>query len=132
MTTNTQSFLTEHATSHLMDYQIQKINRQIQDFIHVNQEIDHYHFDVCPKCGKKHPRLIKAGLANSGKQMLKCKDCGKRFVVDRGQLTFYSHQPADKWNELIIDTLEGNSLQHTVASIDVHEMTVFRMRHKFL
>ena len=37
MTTNTQSFLTEHATSHLMDYQIQKINRQIQDFIHVNQ-----------------------------------------------------------------------------------------------
>ncbi|MBM6766232.1 hypothetical protein H5996_10075, partial [Faecalicoccus pleomorphus] len=55
MTTNTQSFLTKHVTSHLMDYQIQKINRQIQDFIHVNQEIDHYHFDVCPKCGKKHP-----------------------------------------------------------------------------
>lgn len=73
MTTNTQSFFTKHVTSHLMDYRIQKINRQIQDFIHVNQEIDHYHFDVCPKCGKKHPRLIKAGLANSGKQMRSVK-----------------------------------------------------------
>ena len=55
MTTNTQSFLTKHATSHLMDHQIQKINRQIQDFIHVNQEIDHYHFDVCPNVVKTSP-----------------------------------------------------------------------------
>lgn len=31
--------------------------------------------------------------------MLRCKECGKRFVVDRGQLTFYSYQDQSKWNE---------------------------------
>lgn len=39
--------------------------------------------------------------------MLRCKECKKRFVVDRGQLTFYSHHDQSKWNELILDTLNG-------------------------
>lgn len=51
------------------------------------------------KCGYYHPYLVKSCFANSGKQMLRCKECGKRFVVDRGQLTFYSHQDQSKWNE---------------------------------
>ena len=50
-----------------------------------------FHFEYCPKCGCYHPRLVKSGFANSGKQMLRCKECGKRFVVDRGQLTFYGY-----------------------------------------
>ena len=53
--------------------------------------MDTYHFEYCPKCGCYHPRLVKSGFTNSGKQMLRCKECEKRFVVDRGQLTFYSH-----------------------------------------
>ena len=70
---------------------------------------------------------------NSGKQMLRCKSCGKRFVVDRGQLTFYSHQDQSKWNELILDTLNGVSLKETVAKINVNERNnVFNMRHKLL
>ena len=52
--------------------------------------------------------------------------------MDRGQLTFYSHQDQSKWNELILDTLNGVSLKETAAEIDVNEMTVFRMRHKLL
>ena len=50
-----------------------------------------YHFEYCPECGCYYPRLVKSGFANFGKQMLRCKECGKRFVVERGQLTFYSH-----------------------------------------
>ena len=37
-----------------------------------------------------------------------------------------------KWNDLIIETQNGNSLLHTAAKIDVHKSTAFRMRHKYL
>lgn len=47
-----------------------------------------YNFEYCPKCGYYHPRLVKSNFTNSGKQMLRCKECVKRFIVDRGQLTF--------------------------------------------
>lgn len=101
MNTTQNQYLNEQTTSHLMEYQIQKINRQIQDFMNTNKEVEQYHFEVCPKCGKLHSHLVKGGFSNSRKQMLQCKDCGKRFVVDHGQLTYYSHQSPDKWNDLI-------------------------------
>ena len=94
--------------------------------------MDTYHFEYCPKCGCYHPHLINSGFANSGKQMLRCKSCGNLFVVDRGQLTFYSHQDQSKWNELILDTLNGVSLKETAAKINVNERNVFNMRHKLL
>ena len=50
--------------------------------------MDTYHFEYCPKCGCYHHRLVKSGFANSGKQMLRCKECGKRFVVDHASLLF--------------------------------------------
>lgn len=128
----TQTYLSENIISQLMDYQISKVNRIIRDFLDANKEANEFHFDVCPKCGQKHPRLVKGGFANSGKQMFRCLECNKRFVVDHGQLTYYSHQSQDKWNDLIIDTIAGKSLLSTAAKLDVDEKTVFRMRHKFL
>lgn len=56
----------------------------------------------------------------------------KYFVVERGQLTFYFHQDQSKWNELILDTLNGVSLKETTAKINVNECNVFNMRHKLL
>ena len=47
--------------------------------------------------------------------MLRCKECGKRFVVDHGQRTFYFHQDQSQWNELIMDTLNGAFLKETAA-----------------
>ena len=85
------------------------------------------HFEYCPKCGCYHPHLIKSGFANSDKQMLRCKSCGKRFVVDRGQFTLYSHQDQSKWNELILDTLNGVSLKEKAAKINVNERNFFNM-----
>ena len=64
--------------------------------------------------------------------MLRCKECGKRFVVDRGQLTFYSRQDQFIWNELILDTLNGVSLKETAAKINVNVRNFFNMRHKLL
>ena len=113
-------------------FQIEKIDREITDYLDTNNKMNTYHFEYCPKCGCYHPHLIKRGFANSGKQMLRCKECGKRFVVDRGQLTFYSHQDQSKWNELILDTLNGVSLKETAAKINVNERNVFNIRHKLL
>ena len=55
--------------------------------------VHEYVFEYCPKCGVHHPVLIKAGKANSGKQIY--------------QLTYYSHQSEQKWNQLIDDTVQG-------------------------
>ena len=58
--------------------------------------MDTYHFEYCPKRGCYHPHLVKSGFANSGKQMLRCKECGKRFVIDHDQLTFRIMKPGRK------------------------------------
>lgn len=47
--------------------------------------------------------------------MLRYKECGNRFVVEHGQLTFYSHQEQFKWNGLVLDTLNGVSLKETAT-----------------
>ena len=84
-----------------------------------------YHFEYCPKCGCYHPHLIKSGFANSGKQMLRCKSCGKRFVVDRGQLLFILTKTNPNGMNFILDTLNGVSLKETAAKINVNERNVF-------
>ena len=131
-TINSSNFLLPNIADKLCSYQKERVSLMINDFIEINKQMDSYHFEYCPKCGCYHPRLIKSGFANSGKQMLRCKECGKRFVVDCGQLTFYSHQNQSKWNELILDTLNGVSLKETAAKINVNERNVFNMRHKLL
>lgn len=127
-----QKILYPEILDKLYDYQIQSINVQVEDYLKINVASETYHFNVCPKCGISHPNLRKNGRANSGKPLLQCKHCGKRFVVDHGQLTFYSHQSQDKWNTLITDTLDGVSLRESAKKLKVHECTVFNMRHKFL
>ncbi|WP_333791196.1 hypothetical protein [Holdemanella porci] len=90
--TRTSKYLNQDTIAALHSFQIEKIDREITDYLDTNNKMNTYHFEYCLKCGCYHPRLIKSGFANSGKQMLRCKECEKRFVVDCGQLTFYSHQ----------------------------------------
>ena len=92
----------------LQPFQIDQIKNMISSFLVMNFSVHEYVFEYCPKCGVHHPVLIKAGKANSGKQMYRCKHCNKRFVVDHGQLTYYSHQSEQKWNQLIDDTVAGH------------------------
>lgn len=49
-----------------------------------------------------------------------------------GPRSAYFHQDQFKWNELILDTLNGVSLKETAAKINVNERNVFNMRHKLL
>lgn len=71
-------------------------------------------------------------FVNFCKHVFRCKECGKCFVVDRGQLTFYSHQDQSKWNELILDTLNGVTLKETAVKINVNEFNVFNICYKLL
>ena len=86
------NYLNESLREELSPYQIEQIERQINTYISINNSINVFFLDVCPKCGVAKPRLIKGGISNSGMQMLNCKERGKRFTIDYGQLTYYSHQ----------------------------------------
>lgn len=116
----------------LMDYQIERVLTQIDEFKQLNNETKNITIERCPKCGAIHPYITRSGYTKAGKQMLLCHECGKRFVHDHGQLTFYSHQSQDKWNELIGDSIEKVPLKKTAEKLNVNESTVFRMRHKLM
>lgn len=126
-----ETITTEELNS-LKPYQANRVATIVRDFIKLNEAAEAYHFEECPKCHSVKATYTKAGLANSGKQMLRCSDCKHRFVIDRGQLTYYSHQDQSVWNDLTKDTMEGKSLKETAAKINVSESTAFRMRHKLL
>lgn len=121
----------------LYPYQIDTLNRQIKNFIALNHAYNDYEITVCPKCGSTTASFIKAGFTNYGKngrskQMYRCSECGKRFVKDNGQLSWYSQQDSSKWAALIIATNNGVSLEQIAAEIDVTVTTAFHMRHKYL
>ena len=126
------NYLNESLKEQLYPYQVEQIERQIHSYISINHSINDYHFDVCYKGGVANPRLIKCGISNSSKQISLCKECGKRFTIDYGQLTHYSQQTKVAWNHFIVDTFHGNPLTHTTAKINISESTTLRMRHMFL
>lgn len=64
----------------LNEYQIHGIEKQIDEYIKNNNTASNPIIEVCPRCGKVHPKLIQAGRTRNGKQMLRCKDCNKHFV----------------------------------------------------
>lgn len=129
---NPEEIIEKLSNSELSEYQIQELDKQIDQFINDNNTASNPIVEVCPKCGKIHPKVIKAGKTRNGKQMLRCQDCNKRFVEDTAQLTFYSHQELSKWRIVLKDTLNRVGLRKTAAKIGAHYVTIFRMRHKFL
>ena len=125
-------YLREDVIELLDQYQIDKINKTVNNCLSENEEADTYIIKTCPKCGITHDNFVKGGFSSSGKQMIRCKCCEKKFVVDHGQLTFHSHQKLSKWNDFIILTTKGESIKDTAVAIDVSKSTCFRMRHKLM
>ena len=93
----------EHYNS-LDQFAKDKIDRELIDLVNAKKESRNYCIKECPKCGSANSRFTKGGKANSGKPMLQCSSCHKRFTIDYGQLTHYSHQDESKWDLLITDT----------------------------
>lgn len=126
------NYLNTTITNRLEDYQKKQLEIQIRDYLEVNEKVKTFVYERCPKCNVENPITIKAGFTKKGKPLRRCKACMGRFVIDTGQLTFYSHQSQSSWNAFILATLNEKSILYTSALIDVHESTAFRMRHKFL
>ena len=116
----------------LEEYQLERINNLINDFIKANRDCDTHEIECCPKCGVDHPVLTKGGMSGSGKQMLQCSECRSRFVYDTGSLTFYSHQSPSKWARFIEMTISKDSLEDCAVVLHIHVSTAFRMRHKLM
>lgn len=116
----------------LPEYAQKRVRSLINDLCTANEESQNYCIHVCPKCGAVEPGFIKGGFSNSGKQMLRCPVCKKRFVIDRGQLTYYSHQSEAKWDQLIEDTFAQISIEDTAEKLEISTYTVWRMRMKLL
>ena len=118
--------------NNLDNYARKKIDKELIDLTTAKVESRNYCIKVCPKCGADNPSFVKGGNANSGKPMLRCCVCNKRFTVDHGQLTHYSHQDESKWDQLIVDTFSQVSIEQTAAKLDISTYTVWRMRMKLL
>ena len=116
----------------LQPYQQEKVHRQIIDYLVLNKQSSQYVINKCPKCGSSAASFTKGGFSNTGKQMLQCSECKRRFVIDHGQLTFYSHQKQDQWNQLIEDTFTLTPIEDTSATLNISTYTVWRMRMKLL
>ena len=122
------------STLGLEKYQTETLVKQYSEYIEQNKcaKNEKIFFEVCPKCGKVHPHIIKGGRSGSGKQMYRCKECGKRFVYDTGTFSFYSHQNRDQWALFIQMTFEKDSLKRCAKALGINTSTAFCMRHKLM
>ena len=69
----------------LTKFQKKQVLSLVDRFLEENEESKKEGFPACPKCGKAHPVLTKAGRTKGGKQMYLCHECGRRFVEDIGR-----------------------------------------------
>lgn len=118
--------------SKLTRFQKKQIISIFDKFSSENMEITKGSFQVCPKCGKKHPRLIKAGKTKGGKQMYQCRECGRRFVEDIGRPSYYSWRDMSAWRIFIEDTLEGRTLDESAEKLGIFHSTAWSWRHKIM
>ena len=83
----------------------------------------------CPFC--QSDNITKIGRKKS-KQRYKCGNCITTFTSTTHTICENSHASKEQWRALIIDTMNGLSIDHTAESFELSHSTVFRMRHKFL
>lgn len=119
------------AISQLSNYQIDKIQSIVLDYLFLNHELENVRPEFCPKCGANGFLLIKKGFSR-GKQRFQCKCCQKKFTHDTLQITSYSHQPLEAWITALEATLRLDSLEETARLVGVCRSTAFYMRHKLL
>jgi transposase-like protein len=116
----------------LPEYVINQMYEHLVEYDKDNEEDEEIKIDTCPKCGKEHPRLVKGGKTKAGKQLLLCKECGRKFVVDYYEVTFHSRLSKEQWNQAIKSTVMGDSVYVTAEKCSVCIETAFRMRHKIM
>ena len=119
MTTTDIRVLKPEYEKNLYEYQQNRILQLYQEYVDLNLATSERFVKFYPKCGEENPKITRGSNANSGKPMLKCCSCGKRFVYDTGTLTFYSHQDESQWADFIKETMSGTTIEECAALIDI-------------
>ena len=119
------------AISQLNNYQVDRIQSIVLDYLFLNHELENVRPEFCPKCGANGFTLIKKGFSR-GKQRFQCRCCQKKFTYDTFQITSHSHQPLEAWILALEATLRLDSLEETARVVGVCRSTAFYMRHKLL
>ena len=86
----------------LTKFQKRQVVSLVEKFNEDNKETTAESFHVCPKCGKDHPKITKAGKTKGGKQMYLCHECRKRFVEDIGKPSYSSWYDISAWRIFIV------------------------------
>ena len=84
----------------LTKFQKRQVVSLVEKFNEDNKETTAESFHLCPKCGKDHPKITKAGKTKGGKQMYLCHECGRRFVEDIGKPSYSSWYDISAWRNL--------------------------------
>ena len=60
--TRTSKYLNQDTITALQSFQIEKIDREITDYLDTNNKMNTYHFEYCHKCGCYHPVWLRVVL----------------------------------------------------------------------
>ena len=118
------------SVSQLTGSQKERLERWIKDKVCLNERLNSTKPDVCPCCHQKTD-MIKKGKLHK-KQRYLCKQCGHKFVYDKGTVTAHMHISIDDFIEICLDTICLIPIKKTAARLNLDPNTVFNNRHKFL
>jgi transposase-like protein len=85
---------------------------------------------TCPHCQGNN--IVLHGKDQNGRQRFKCRGCRKTYNIMTGTPMARARKP-EKWSKYLDCMTEHMSVRTIVASgIGVHQVTVWRWRHRFL
>ena len=116
----------------LTKFQKKQVLSLVDRFTKDNKETTKDSFQLCPKCGKDHPKITKAGKTRGGKQMYLCHECGKRFVEDIGKPSYSSWYDISAWRIFMEDTIQGKTLDESAEKLGIFHSTAWSWRHKLM
>lgn len=118
--------------SKLTESQKERIHREVDDFIAMNEALSGQRPECCPKC-KSEYKLIGHGKQKSNqKPRFTCADCGQTFTYDSGTIFSNLKISKDEFIEICLDTLSLVPIKETAARLNRSVPTVHMNRHKFL
>lgn len=83
----------------------------------------------CVFCSGEHVKKIGT---KGGRQRYQCLECRKTFSETTHTIMENSHLSRTAWEQVISDTVDGLSVDHTAEALKIHHETAFIMRHKVL
>lgn len=114
----------------LTERQKERVIRELEDLIALNEELKDSKPKECPHC-RKDTKMIKKGK-QSGKQRYQCQECGRYITYDSHTITSHLQITEEEFFEICKDTVNLVPIKETSARLNRSIQTIFNNRHKFL